>query len=134
MKKKVILTVVFVISLLPMLLPQYGGMKGVSEISGLINLTSLLGVASVVFFLIGVWGNYEEKSTGRWLGGLGVIGIIISELYNYFTWHVETITGEISLQHSINFAFPEFYFGLAVSLVMAAVYFIMTKCKKQETN
>ena len=33
MKKKIILTIAFVISLLPMLLKQYGGMKGVQEIS-----------------------------------------------------------------------------------------------------
>ena len=32
MKKKIILTIAFLISLLPMLLNQYGGMKGVQEI------------------------------------------------------------------------------------------------------
>ena len=32
MKKKIILTITFVISLLPILLKQYGGMKGVQDI------------------------------------------------------------------------------------------------------
>ena len=38
MKKKILLTTAFIISLLPMLMNQYGGMKGVQEITGLINL------------------------------------------------------------------------------------------------
>ena len=38
MKKKTILSIAFIISLLPMLFNQYGGLKGVQEIAGLINL------------------------------------------------------------------------------------------------
>lgn len=38
MKKKIILSIAFIFSLLPMLLNQYGGAKGVQEISGLVNL------------------------------------------------------------------------------------------------
>ena len=68
MKKKIILTVAFIISLLPMLLNQYGGMKGVQE-----------------------------------------------------------ITGEISFEHSIRFAFPEFYVGLIISCLMIAVYFMIDR-------
>ena len=51
MKKKIILTIAFLISLLPMLLNQYGGMKGVQEISGLINLLNSIGIISMLVFL-----------------------------------------------------------------------------------
>ena len=51
----------------------------------------------------------------------------ISELYKFFTWHVMTITGEISIQNSIRLAFPEFYFGLMISVAMIAVYYIINK-------
>lgn len=44
MEKKVILTIIFIISLLPMLLNQYGGLKGVQEITGLINLFNPIGI------------------------------------------------------------------------------------------
>ena len=88
MKKKLILSVAFVISLLPMLMNQYGGLKG-------------------------------------------VIGIVISEIYKFFTWHVMTITGEISIQNSIQFAFPEFYIGFAVSLIMVVAYFVINKVIKK---
>lgn len=122
MKKKIILTAAFIISLAPMLLSQYGGMRGVQEISGLINLTSPIGLLALVLFVVGVWVTFENPKTGWIMGLLGTIGMVISEIYKFFTWHVLTITGEISLQNSFNFVFPEFYFGLIVSVVMVAVY------------
>ena len=125
MKKKQILSIAFLISLSPMLLSQYGGMKGVQEISGLINLTNPIGMTALVLFVIGVWVPLEKQSTGKLLGALGVIGIVVSELYTFLTWHYMTITGKISIHNSLQLAFPEFYFGLIVSLAMVIVYFTM---------
>lgn len=122
MKKKIILTAAFIMSLTPMLLSQYGGMRGVQEISGLMNLTSPIGLLALVLFVVGVWVTFKNPKTGWMMGLLGTIGMVISEIYNFFTWHVLTITGEISLQNSFNFAFPEFYFGLAVSVLMIIFY------------
>ena len=84
-KKKIILTIAFVISLLPMLLNQYGGMKGVQEISGLINLFNPIGIISVLLFIIGVWVSLKNKKINKILGALGTIGIVISEMYKFFT-------------------------------------------------
>ena len=117
-KKKIILTIAFVISLLPMLLNQYGGMKGVQEISGLINLYNPIGIISVLFFIIGVWIPFKNKKINKIFGGLGVVGIVISEIYNFFTWHIMNITGKMNIHNSIEFAFPEFYVGLVISLIM----------------
>ena len=127
MKKKLILTAAFVISLAPMLLSQYGGMRGIQEISGLINLTNPIGLFALVLFLVGVWVPFQNKKTGWTFGLIGTIGMVISEIYNYFTWHVLTITGEISLKNSMMFAFPEFYLGLVVSVLMIVVYLVLTK-------
>lgn len=131
MKKKIILTIVFVISLLPMLLNQYGGMKGVQEISGLINLYNPIGIISVLFFIIGVWIPLKDKKINKILGGLGVVGIVISEIYEFFTWHIMTITGKMSIHNSFEFAFPEFYVGLVISLIMIVVYFCIDKIVKE---
>ena len=120
-----ILTISFVISLLPMLLNQYGGLKGVQEITGLINLLNPIGIVSVFLFVVGVWIPLKNKIISNVLGALGTIGIVISEIYKFFMWHVMNITGEISIQHSVRFAFPEFYIGLVVSFVMVVLYFIM---------
>ena len=126
MKKRIVLSVSFIVSLLPMLLNQYGGLKGVQEITGLINLINPIGIISVIVFFAGVWIKFEKPIVGKLLGGTGTVGIVLSEVYKFFTWHVMTITGEVSIQHSIRLAFPEFYFGLAVSIIMAAAYFVIT--------
>ena len=131
MKKKIILTIVFLISLLPMLLNQYGGMKGVQEISGLGNLFNPIGLVAVLLFIIGVWVSFKDVKINKILSILGVVGIVISEIYQFLTWHILTITGEMSLQNSINFAFPEFYIGLAISLIMVVAYFVIDKFVKE---
>ena len=131
MKKKVILTIAFVISLLPMLLNQYGGMKGVQEISGLGNLFNPIGLVAVLLFIIGVWVSFKDVKINKILSILGVVGIVISEIYQFLTWHILTITGEMSLQNSINFAFPEFYIGFAISLIMVVAYFVIDKFVKE---
>ena len=127
MKKKIILSVTFVISLLPMLMNQYGGMKGVQEITGMINLLNPIGIISVVLFIIGVWLSFKKPIINTVLGALGNIGIVTSEIYKFFTWHVMTITGGISIQNSIQLVFPEFYIGLAVSFTMVVAYFVIDK-------
>ena len=127
MTKKITLTVAFIISLLPMLMNQYGGLRGVQEITGLINLLNPMGIVSVILFVVGVWMPFKKQTIGKILGTLGTIGIVISEIYKFFTWHVMTITGEVSIHNSIEFAFPEFYIGLMVSLVMIVAYFIIDK-------
>ena len=131
MKKKIILTIAFLISLLPMLLDQYGGMKGVQEISGLINLFNPIGIISALLFIIGVWVSLKNKKINKILGALGTIGIVISEIYKFFTWHIMSITGEMSIHNSIEFAFQEFYIGLVSSLIMIFVYLCIDKIVKE---
>lgn len=110
-----------------MLVNQYGGLRGVQEISGMINLLNPIGITSVILFAVGVWMPFDKQIINRVLGALGVIGIVVSEVYKFFTWHVMNITGEVSIQHSIEFAFPEFYIGLIVSLAMVVAYFVIDK-------
>ena len=129
--KRIILTILFVMSLLPMLMNQYGGLKGVQEITGLINLLNPIGIISVVLFLLGVWLPFKKDIIGKILGGIGVIGIVLSEIYKFFTWHIMNITGEMSLENSIEFAFPEFYIGMGISLIMVVIYFSIDKIIKE---
>ena len=126
-KKKIILSAAFIISLLPMLMNQYGGLKGVQEITGLINLFNPIGIIAVILFVLGVWMTFEKQIIGRILGILGTVGIVVSEIYRFFTWHVLTITGEVSFDNGIAFAFPEFYIGLIISIVMVVAYFVIDK-------
>ena len=131
MKKKIILSIAFIFSLLPMLLKQYGGAKGVQEISGLVNLFNPVGIVSVLLFIVGIWLPFKNIKVNKALSILGVIGIVVSEIYQFLTWHIQNITGEISIQNSINFAFPEFYIGLVISLIMVIAYFVIDKIVKE---
>ena len=130
-KNKIILTIAFLISLLPMLLNQYGGMKGVQEISGLINLLNPIGIISMLVFLAGVWVSFKNKKINKILGILGTIGIVVSEIYEFFTWYIKNITGKMSIHNSMEFAFPEFYVGVVISLIMIFVYLCIDKIVKE---
>ena len=127
MKKKIALSSAFIVSLLPMLLNQYGGCKGVQEITGLINLLNPIGIIAVILFFVGVWVPFKKDLVGKTLGVSGLAGVVASEVYKFFTWHTPTITGKISLQNSIEFAFPEFYFGLVTSLAMVVAYYVIDR-------
>ena len=85
--KQVILTILFIMSLMPMLLYQFGGMRGVQEISGLIILLSPITIVSIILFFLGIWFKFKNKKTNKILGGIGVVGIVISEIYEFFTWY-----------------------------------------------
>ena len=129
--KKVILTILFVMSLMPMLLNQFGGMKGVQEISGLIILLSPICIISIILFLLGIWFKFKNNTTNKILGGVGVIGIVVAEIYEFFTWYNIGITKDINLYNSVNLAFPEFYTGLFISISMIFIYFFIDKIIKE---
>ena len=87
MKKKIILSIAFLISLLPMLFNQYGGLKGVQEITGLINLLNPIGIVSVILFVLGVWVPVKKRVVSKSLGALGVFGIVVSEIYKFIIFN-----------------------------------------------
>ncbi len=134
LKKKVIFTAAFAGSLLPMLMNQFGGAKGVQEISGLICLLNPIGIVSVLMFLFGVWLKFGRRSVGKGLCILGTAGMVVSEVYEFLTWHVMNITGELSIRHSVRLAFPEFYMGLAVSSAMVIVCLFIDKMGKEPSD
>ena len=129
--KQVILTILFIMSLMPMLLYQFGGMRGVQEISGLIILLSPITIVSIILFFLGIWFKFKNKKTNKILGGISVVGIVISEIYEFFTWYTIGITKDINLSNSINLAFPEFYIGLLISIIMVFIYFFIDKIVKK---
>mgnify|MGYP001625381817 CR=1 FL=1 len=125
MKKKIVLSVLFIVSLIPMLFNQYGGAKGVQEISGLINLLNPIGIISFILFFIGIWLPFKNKRINKILGVLGALGMVLSEIYKFLTWYIPNYEGSTSLQYSLNNVFPEFYIGLIVSVCMVIAYFII---------
>lgn len=127
--KKIILTVLFSISLLPMSLSWFGGARGVQEIKGLIVLYNPVTILSIVIFFIGLCIPFKNKKINNILSISSLSSIILVEIYTFMFWHYKTIDGKISLNISLHMAYPEFYFGLAISIIMLIIY--CTLIKKQ---
>ena len=122
---KIIVSICFILSLSPMLLSQYGGSRGVQEISGLTNLLNPIGILSVVLFFLGVWLPVKNRKISDTVGFLGCLGIVAAEIYEFLTWHILTVSGKFSLDLSFRFAYPEFYIGLAVSIFITVLYTVI---------
>lgn len=126
-KRKVLLSALFLISLLPMLTNQYGGMRGVQEISGIINLANPIGLLSTGFFFIGTWINFKRKSLNLLIGSVGTTGIILSEIFQFLTWYVPNHQYKPSIVHSLQNVFPTFYIGTVFSVLMTITYILLNK-------
>lgn len=125
MKRKIFLTIAFLVSLIPMLTSQYGGIRGVREISGLNNLWNPIGILAVILFIVGLWAPFKNAITGKVLAIIGLVGILASEIYIFLTWPIPTYQDAINLSYSFENAFPEFYIGLATSALMLITYVCM---------
>jgi len=122
MKRKIFLTIAFLISLIPMVASQYGGIRGVREISGLTNLWNPIGIIAVILFLVGLWFPFKRRRVGQILSIVGLIGIIAAEIFTFLTWPIPTYQDHINLGYSFENAFPEFYLGLTTSALMLITY------------
>lgn len=134
MIQKLTLSVLFLCSLLPMQLTQFGTYRGVQELPGTIIFQAShdTAAAAVALFFIGVWLPLKKEKRKKALGLLGVIGIVLCELYVGLTWYIPTIAGSIDLSFALQAVYVEYYFGLAVSCVMVIVYLILVYGKADE--
>lgn len=118
MKQKIILTVLFVLSLMTMILPWFGYHE--SEIVyGTILLHNPISVTCIFLVFIGIW---HTSKTGDILGNIGLIGIVAMQIYECLTWHILTMTGQLSISLSLSLCYPEFYFACLCMIVMLVIY------------
>lgn len=127
MKKKLLLTIIFILSLIPMFFSQYGGMKGVQEVSGIINLTNPIGFIAIILYFVGIWSNFNNKNINKYFPYFGMIGIILSELNNLLTWNYPNTSYLEGIKNCFNMVFPMFYVGSAISISMIIIYKIIEK-------
>ena len=129
MKKKTLLSIIFVLSLVPMCFMQYGMAKGVQEVSGIINLISPMGCIATILYFTGVWINFKNANINKYLPYLGMIGVILSELKNLFTWNYPNTSYLDGIKFYFHMVFPMFYVGFAVSILLIVVYRFINKIK-----
>ncbi|MFR7544636.1 MAG: hypothetical protein ACLUWN_01630 [Clostridia bacterium] len=128
MKRKLILSMVFIICLIPMLFYQYIALKEVQEISIFTKLFNPLSTASVILFFIGTWLPFKNKSISKTLETSGVLIILLAEIYTYST-HYPQIYEDV--KNSTN-SFFNFYFVFLISALLILLYlFIYKKLSKK---
>ena len=133
MKKKMLLSIIFILSLIPMCFSQYGSAKGVEEVSGIINLTNPLGIIAVILYFSGIWINFKKEKINKCLPYIGMVGIILSELINLLTWGYPSTSYLDGIKNCFSRVFPMFYVGLITSIFLIVIFrYIDRKFIKEE--
>ena len=127
MKKKILLSIIFIFSLIPMCFSQYGVLKGVQEVSGLINLTNPIGFIAVILYTVGIWTNSKNENINKYFPYFGMGGVILSELKNFLTWNYPNTSYLECIKNCFNMVFPMFYVGLIISILLILVYRFIDK-------
>ena len=125
--KKKLLSLLFILSLIPMLFYQYGSKIGVVAFLGIINLTNPIGIVAVVLFFIGVWGKFKSQKFNVIFAYIGMIGVVLSEIYELLTWNYPNTSYLDGIKNCFNNVFPMFYVGLISSIIMILAYKIVDK-------
>lgn len=120
------MTIGLSLSLLTMLFPWFKGIQGVEEVYGVIMLENPVALTCIILSFIGIWTNFGRNSDI--IASIGMIGIIVMEIYEFLTWHILTITGHFDLSLSIALCYPEFYYAL-LCIVMTYIVFQLTNKK-----
>ena len=115
----------YCLSIMPMIMNQYGFSRTAGAITGFINLFNPIGVFFTILFFVGVCGNMFSSNTRKKFGFLGLLGIVIAEVYTYFTAYNYGSGQPIDMEKArSDVLVPEFYIGIVVSLLCVIIYLI----------
>lgn len=127
-RHKSIITAMLCGLILLMLLPWFGGMRGVQEIRGIVLLTNPFVILFMVLAVLGTWMNKPI------IGNNGIAGILIMEAFHFLFWYLRTIDPDFSLQFSFQMAYPEFYLGFLWTLAIWITALIFTAKDKKKAQ
>lgn len=115
----------YCLSIMPMIMNQYGFSRTAGAITGFINLFNPIGVFFTILFFVGVCGNMFSSHTRKKFGFLGLLGIVIAEVYTYFTAYNYGSGQPIDMEKARSYVLvPEFYIGIVISLLCVIIYLI----------
>lgn len=119
MKNKVMMTIIFLLSLSTIFMNWFGDTRTDIVVSGLILLNNPIAVTCIFITLAGIWLRFGENAYK--LTYIGLIGIAAMEIYEFFTWHIFTVSGAFDLRLSLDLCYPEFYIAV---ICMFLTFFI----------
>lgn len=120
MKRKIVMTFIFIMSLSTMAMTWFGGQRGVQEISGFIMMNNPIAVTCIILTFIGIWAEWGY--TSYMLSWIGLTGLIAMEIYEFLTWHILTISGTFNLSISFDLCYPEFFIALMSTFITFLIY------------
>lgn len=120
MKNKVMMTVIFLLSLSTMFMNWFGDTQSDIVVSGLILLNNPIAVTCILITLVGIWLRFGENTYK--LTYIGMIGIIVMEIYEFLTWHIFIISGAFDFHLSIALCYPEFYIAVICMLLTFFIF------------
>ncbi|MEF9962233.1 MAG: hypothetical protein RR670_00825 [Erysipelotrichaceae bacterium] len=125
-KTKIVLVILFILSLTPMCLVQFGANSiGVLAHNGLMILFEPLCILSIIIYFVSLWHDFEQPKLNYVLGIIALLGVILSEIKCFlFSYYNGPIT-ELELSYCISMAYPSFYLGLMISIIMLLIYLIV---------
>ncbi|MEG2908526.1 MAG: hypothetical protein RR945_04820 [Erysipelotrichaceae bacterium] len=125
-KTKIGLDILFILSLTPMYLVQFGANSiGVLGHNGLMILFEPLCILSIIIFFVSLWHDFEHQKINYILGITSLLGVILSEIKCFLFSYYRGPIAELELSYCISMAYPSFYLGLVISVVMLFVYLIV---------
>jgi len=131
MKRKIVLSILFIISLLPMNMIQFGSKELLISYKGWLNITNPIGFIGLIVFVLGVWFNkFSKESIKVILQFVGSILIVISEINNYFFWNYPITSYIDGITNAASNCYPAFYFGTFISLMFILLLFLSYKNDK----
>lgn len=124
MKKKVILALAYLFSMMPMLFHPYASVVEAKQLPNINPIYQpIAGIAILVFFL-GVFVTFKNKKITSVLRYGGVIGIILAQLMSYQQLHHYLFMHQT---HNINthLVFIEVYLWMMISIMMLIFLWIV---------
>lgn len=117
MKKKIILTVFFIISLLPMFFTWISDDGGIEVVKGTDILFNPITIISIVVYLFCLWYKNDKKIFNV-LSILSLIAIVSLEIYIFVDWQFKISSGRVisSYMHA------GFYLGYWLSILMISAH------------
>lgn len=119
------MTVGLSLSLLTMLFPWFRGLQGIEEVYGVIMLENPIALTCIILAFVGIWTNFGRNSDI--IASIGMLGMIVMEIYEFLTWHILPMTGHFDLSLSIDLCYPEFYYALLCIVITYIVFQLTNK-------
>lgn len=120
---KISVTILFIISIIGLFLPWFFFSKTEDYSNGLswLNIGMIIGYLGTMLTSIIIWIKKGTVDT-EWANFVFMILILVSTIYEFFTWHIETITGSMNIRISIEYTHYGFYVTLISTIFAITIY------------